>query len=91
MTRKDNHDHMLNADEREVPVKDFKDALRQVLLAPLAKRHRSENREPTKAEIEGRWWSVPLISARGPVIPFDLWERYLPRRRLIALWGSLIV
>ena len=55
MTRKDNHDPTLKPDEREVPVKDFKDALRQVLLAPLTKRPRSENREPTKAEIEGRW------------------------------------
>ena len=34
---------------------DFNAALRQVMRAPADKRPRSENREPTKAELEQRY------------------------------------
>ena len=39
---------------RDVSDKDVKDALKSVLLAPRGKA-RSENREPTKAELEARY------------------------------------
>lgn len=41
-------------ERREVSRKDFEDALKDVLLAPRGKT-RSENREPTKAELERRY------------------------------------
>ena len=53
MTTKQDHEPKFKPDEREVPVGDFEDALRQVLLAPRGK-VRSENREPAKAELEVR-------------------------------------
>ena len=38
----------------EVSRDDFEEALKTVLLAPRGKA-RSENREPTKAELQARW------------------------------------
>ena len=38
----------------EVTREDLEDALKQVLLAPLESRPRSENREPTREELNRR-------------------------------------
>ena len=45
----------IDAVERdEVTREDLEDALKQVLLAPLESRPRSENREPTREELNRR-------------------------------------
>ena len=45
----------IDAVERdEVTREDLEDALKQVLLAPLESRPRSENREPTRKELNRR-------------------------------------
>ena len=45
----------IDAVERdEVSREDLEDALKQVLLAPLESRPRSENREPTREELSRR-------------------------------------
>ena len=41
-------------DRDEVMHEDLEDALKQVLLAPLESRPRSENREPTREELNRR-------------------------------------
>ena len=46
-------EHYDETERRPVSAKDFKAALKDVLLAPRTK-VRSENREPTKAELEER-------------------------------------
>lgn len=46
----------IDAVERdEVSREDLEDALRQVLLAPMASRPRSENREPAREELNRRY------------------------------------
>lgn len=42
-------------ERREVSRKDFTDALQQMLASKELERPRSENREPTKAELERRY------------------------------------
>ena len=45
----------IDAVEREAVMhQDLEDALKQVLLSPLESRSRSENREPTREELNGR-------------------------------------
>lgn len=41
-------------ERREVTQQEFEDALEAVLLAPKSK-VKSENREPTKAELNAKW------------------------------------
>lgn len=46
----------IDATERDdVTREDLKDALKQVLLAPVASRPRSENREPSRGELSRRY------------------------------------
>lgn len=49
-----NKQHFNKIKRRPVSEDDLKDALEQVLLAPRGK-VRSENREPTKEELEKKW------------------------------------
>ena len=39
----------------EVDRDEFEEALRQIMLSPSASRPKSQNREPTKAELEQRY------------------------------------
>ena len=46
----------LDLTDRDEPNRDeFEEALRQIMLSPSANRPKSQNREPTKAEIEQRY------------------------------------
>lgn len=50
-----NRDEIDKVERDPVTRKNFTDALRQILTTDEPKRPRSENRDPTKAELEQRW------------------------------------
>ena len=47
--------HFDKTDRREATKEDLEDALKQVLIASVEDRPRSENREPTKEELSKRY------------------------------------
>ena len=50
------HKNSLSSIKRAAPSRDeFKEALRQIMLSPSANRPKSQNREPTKADLEQRY------------------------------------
>ena len=49
-----NHREIDAVERDEISRKDLEDALKQVLLAPMELRPRSENREPTREELNRR-------------------------------------